>query len=148
MLLVDVEVRPSPIHGLGVFTREPISKGKIVWQFDPGMDRRHPASWLEHQPPHVRKFVEIYGVLSLDKQSYYLAGDQTSFVNHAADPNLVPRDELLVNDEGVVVAARDIAPGEELTIDYGSIDGGEREKQDKGAPLFAVELSKSKATTS
>ena len=45
-------------------------------------------------------------------------------------------DHVLCNDEGVVVAARDIAAGEELTIDYGTIDGGDRDKLALGLPLF------------
>lgn len=136
MLLIPTEPRPSPIHGIGVFAKVPVAAGDIVWQFDPGIDHRHPLAWLDTQPEHVRAYVKTYGVLSLDQRSIYLGGDHTMFVNHSAMPNLVPRDELLRNDEGVVVAARDIAAGEELTIDYGTIDGADRDKLAKGLPLF------------
>jgi SET domain-containing protein len=138
MLLVPSEARPSPLHGLGVFTKVPVAAGEVVWQFDPGIDHRHPVSWLESQPPHVRAHVATYGVLSLDRGSIYLGGDHTMFLNHSPTPNLVPRDEVLRNAEGVVVAARDIAAGEELTIDYGTIDGGDRDKLAKGLPLFGA----------
>jgi SET domain-containing protein len=136
MLLVLIEVRPSRIHGTGVFAAAPIGAGTIVWQFDPGVDHRHPVAWLKSQPPHVQAHFGTYGVLSLDRQSIYLAGDPTIFINHSPTPNLAPKDDLLRNDEGVVVAARDIAPGEELTVNYGEIDGGDRDKLAQGRPLF------------
>jgi hypothetical protein len=136
MLLIAVEVRASAIHGLGVFAGEAVAKGQTVWQFDPGMDRKHPAEWLQRQPAHVRRFMALYGVLSLDRRHYYIAGDQTLYINHSAAPNLVPRPEILVNDEEVVVAARDIAVGAELTIDYGTIDGADRDRLAQGGSLF------------
>jgi hypothetical protein len=107
-----------------------------VWQFDPGVDHRHPVAWLKTQPPHVQAHFAAYGVLSLDRQSIYLAGDQTIFINHSPTPNLTPKDDLLRNNEGVVIAARDIASGEELTVNYGEIDGGDRDKLAQGRPLF------------
>lgn len=137
MLLVPVQVRPSAIHGLGVFATRPIRAGTVVWQFDPGIDQRRSVKWVEGQPEHVRRFVASHGVLSLDKRSYYLVGDYTLFVNHSDAPNLAPRDDMLVNEEGVVVAARDIRADEELTVDYASIDGGDQERAQQGIPLFA-----------
>lgn len=136
MLLVPILVRHSPIHGLGVFAAAFIAKGTIVWQFDPGVDKRHPVGWLDAQPEHVRRFFASYGVRSLDQQFYYLAGDHTLFINHSATPNMAPDPSRKVNGEEVVVAIRDIQPGEELTINYGEIDGADREKLLRGLPLF------------
>ena len=136
MLLVPVEVRQSPIHGLGVFARQSIRKGTVVWQFDPGIDQRHPVSWLERQPEHVQRYVASHCVLSLDKQHYYVVGDYTLFVNHSPSPNLVPLDDTLANNEGVVAAARHIKAGEELTIDYATIDAADQERVSQGVPLF------------
>ena len=136
MLLIAVEVRRSAVHGLGVFVREAVPAGTIVWQFDPGIDNRHPVSWLGRQPEHVRRFVDIYGVLSLDQSEIGIPGDQTLFINHSPVPNLAPRDEHIVNGEGVVVAARDIVASEELTIDYAAIAGDCRERAARGLPLF------------
>jgi uncharacterized protein len=139
MLLVPIEVRQSRIHGLGVFAAAPIAEGTRVWQFDPGVDQRHPVDWLQRQPAHVRRFVATHAVLSLDRRHYCILGDQTLFVNHSLDSNLAPRDEQVVNGEGVVVAARAIAPGEELTINYGEIDAADRERLTRGAPLFELQ---------
>ena len=75
-------------------------------------------------------------MLSLDQSEIGIPGDQTLFINHAPVPNLVPRDEHIVNGEGVVAAARDIAAGEELTVDYAAIAGDCRERAARGLPLF------------
>lgn len=136
MLLIAVEVRPSGVHGLGVFARESVPRGRIVWQFDPGIDERHPASWLERQPEHVQRFVDVYGVLSLDKTEISIPGDHTRFINHSHTPNLLPREDIIVNGDIVVEAARDIAIGEELTVDYAAIAGDCREQAARGLPLF------------
>lgn len=138
MLLVPVEVRQSPIHGLGVFAAAFIAKGTVVWQFDPGVDKRHSVEWLAAQPEHVRRFFTSYGVRSLDQRFYYLAGDYTLFINHSATPNMAPDPSHKVNEEEVVVAIQDIRPGEELTINYGEIDGADREKLARGIPLFCA----------
>jgi len=136
MLLIAVEVRASAVHGIGVFAREAVRRGAVVWQFDPGVDKRHPVSWLERQPEHVRRFLDVYGVLSLDKTQLSIPGDQTLFINHSSTPNLVPRDDVVVNGDGVVVAARDIEIGEELTVDYAEIAGDCRERAARGLPFF------------
>jgi SET domain-containing protein len=32
MLLFETELRPSPIHGIGVFLLEPVRAGEVVWR--------------------------------------------------------------------------------------------------------------------
>jgi hypothetical protein len=136
MLLVPIEVRQSTIHGLGVFATAFIPRGTVIWQFDPGIDRHLAADWLTQQPAHVQRFVQAYAVLSMDRKSYTLTGDQTLFINHHVAGNMAPQPAILANGEEVVVAIRDIQPGEELTINYGEIDGADREKLARDLPLF------------
>jgi hypothetical protein len=45
--------------------------------------------------------------------------DLTNFINHSCDPNVWMKDEV------TLVARRDIAAGEELTIDYAMFEGDE-----------------------
>lgn len=136
MLIVPIEVRQSAIHGLGVFAAAFIAKGTVIWQFDPGVDRHLDAAWLAKQPEHVRRFVHSYAVVSMDQKSYTLTGDQTLFINHSLQGNMGPNPAIQANGEEVVVALRDIQPGEELTINYGEIDGADREKLARGQSLF------------
>jgi SET domain-containing protein len=121
VLLVSVLVQPSPIHGLGAFAAQPIPKGTAVWRFTPGFDLDLDPADLERQPEHFRKVLLHYGYLDQRLQRYILCCDDARFINHADAPNLVVDDSL--DPYGVDVAARDIAAGEELTIDYGLIEG-------------------------
>ena len=39
MLLVETELRPSPIQGIGVFLLQPVCRGELIWRFDSRIDR-------------------------------------------------------------------------------------------------------------
>ena len=121
MLLVPVRVGPSPIHGLGVFAVHAIARGTLVWRFTPGFDLDLDPAELERQPEHFRKVLLHYGYLDKRLQRYILCCDDARFINHADAPNLAS--DHAQDRYGVDVAARDIAAGEELTIDYGLVEG-------------------------
>lgn len=121
MLLVSVVVRPSPIHGLGAFAAQPIARGAPVWRFTPGFDLDLDPRELERQPEHFRKVLLHYGYLDLRLKRYILCCDDARFINHAAEPTLAS--DYSGDRYGVDVAVREIAAGEELTIDYGLVEG-------------------------
>jgi SET domain-containing protein len=114
MLLVATLVRASPIHGLGLFAAEPITKGTVIWRFAPGLDRTIPWAEIESWPDAPRDFIMRYSYVSPDfgPGVVVLNGDHARFINHADDPNTD-------NSTEVAIAARDIAAGEEITCDYG-----------------------------
>jgi SET domain-containing protein len=124
MLLVSASVRPSPVHGLGCFTNEPIAKGQVVWQFDARLDRQIPASEVTALPPPVRDFLRMYAYLEVcdGRPVYTLCGDHARHMNHAAAANL-----LSVSSQ-MDTALRDIEAGEELTCNYYEfdLDGAEK----------------------
>lgn len=103
-----VVVRPSPIHGLGLFAAELIGEGEIVSLLGGGLisDAQVRARIASDQ-----RYDGI--ALGTDRNLVIEPNDWPGrHGNHSCDPNL--------RMEGAfrVVAVRDIAPGEELTIDY------------------------------
>jgi hypothetical protein len=119
VLLVPTYVRESEIHGLGVFAAEPIAKGAEVWAFHPGLDRIITLPELLAFPEHMIDFLEIYCEYFADLNVLVLSGDNDRYTNHADDPNTVV---VLPNaPHAKVIAARDIAAGEEITCDYAVI---------------------------
>lgn len=118
MLLVRVRVAPSPIHGLGVFAEEPIAEGATVWRFTPGFDLEVDPSVLDSLPSLFRERLLHYGYIDRRLGKYVLCCDDARFLNHADRPTL--RQDLCVDRHGVDRAARNIAVGEELTVDYGT----------------------------
>lgn len=121
MLLVRVTVGPSAIHGLGVFAAEPIAAGTVVWRFTPGFDLEVEPAVVESQPPVPRERLLHYGFVDERLGRYVLCCDDARFLNHAPNPTLVQ--DLSSERHGVDRAARDIAVGEELTVDYGTFEG-------------------------
>lgn len=116
MLLVPTEIRPSPIHGIGLFAKEFIAKGTIVWRFDSRIDRIYSEEELSHLPPLAQEHMDHFAFYYKAAGLWIACGDNGRFVNHSDTPNLVSGDGF---DQ--TRAARDIQPGEELTDDYSAI---------------------------
>jgi SET domain-containing protein len=121
VLLVPVVVGKSAIHGLGAFALETIPRGTTVWRFTPGFDLDLDPDLLEAQPAHFRRVLLHYGYIDRRLRRFILCCDDARFINHSDTPNL--GSEVAGDRYGVDVAVRDIAAGEELTIDYERIDG-------------------------
>jgi len=116
MLLVPTRLAPSPIHGLGVFAVAPIRQGTAVWRFAAGLDMEFSPDIVPTLPPHVREFFARYGYLDRNVQRIILCFDDARFVNHSAAPNVMT--DYARDRYGLDVALRDIAAGEEITMNY------------------------------
>lgn len=114
-------LKPSPLHGIGVFAIAEIKKGEQkIFSSDE-------AEWIEVSkeevdalPLHAKAMVENHCLFN--ETHYYIPEygfkvfDLAVYLNHADQPNLVS-----INDGEYFEALRDIEPGEELLIDYGTI---------------------------
>ena len=114
-------IQPSPIHGIGVFAIRDIPKGtKDIFSKESGEWIKVNRSEVDALPDHSKDLVETHCLF--DEDHYYLPDygfkklDIVIFLNHADQPNIIS-----VNDGVYFEAIRDIACGEELLIDYGTI---------------------------
>lgn len=121
MLHVRTTIKPSPIHGIGLFADQHIKKGTIVWQFEPGLDLVVCEPRFRNLPAFIQTYLKRYAYLNRNN-CYVLCFDDAKHFNHAAKPNVVGVPSLSA-DEDIDIAARDIAPGEELTTNYSEFDG-------------------------
>jgi SET domain-containing protein len=87
-----------------------------VWRFTPELDLDLDPALLERQPQHLREYLRTYGYVDLRLKRYILCCDEARFINHSVTPNLRP--DFARDRYGVDMAVRDIAAGEELTVDY------------------------------
>jgi uncharacterized protein len=110
-----LEVRASPLHGLGVFAARRIRKGTRVIEYlgerisHPEADRRYEDK--DVGDAHTFLFV-------VDSRTVIDAGadgNEARFVNHACEPNC---ESVIENRRVFIDALRTIEPGEELTYDY------------------------------
>ena len=147
--LFQYRVEKTGNKGLGVFARERIRQGSVVWRHVPGVftvfDERSFRARIETMSPaeviyeltHVHAFEDFPGCL-------IRALDDGILINHSADPNLFTDNAAptgtsfdvrsphylqevaaaLVHDRFSLMASRDIEIGEELANDYLADDDG------------------------
>jgi hypothetical protein len=117
MLLFDTELRPSPIHGIGVFLLEDVRAGETIWRFDSRIDRVYAEEELASLPARVRDFLRTYSTWNEAAKLWVLCGDNGRHFNHSDTPNTLSRGIAFGDD----VAAVDLPAGTELTSDYRTI---------------------------
>jgi SET domain-containing protein len=117
MMMVDTVLRPSAIHGLGVFLVSPVRKGDLVWRFDARIDRVYSEAEVASLPDHVQRYVRIYSTWHDQTRLFVLCGDNGRFFNHADAPTTRSNAISFGEDH----ATRDLVAGEELTSDYSTI---------------------------
>ncbi|HEX4795085.1 MAG TPA: SET domain-containing protein [Humisphaera sp.] len=110
-MYTKTHIAPSKIFGQGLFASEPIPRGKIVCFFCINAqiidEQRFLQAVANNEQPMVRTATRQAG-------RYYTHGNENelyTFINHSFTPNLLCH-------VGMVIARRDIAAGEELTLDY------------------------------
>lgn len=119
-----VIIRPSPVEGIGVFAIRDIPKGCRNMFTDPQLEKEDwitiPRSEVEQLPAHARHLVETYCLYDADNyfvpENGFKKMDFVNFLNHSDQPNV-----LSINDGEYFEALKDIAAGEELLVDYGTL---------------------------
>jgi SET domain-containing protein len=106
---------------MGIFASQPIKRNTPIWRFTPGFDLDLDPSELEQQPAHFRATMLHYGYIDPRRNRFLLCCDDYRFINHSNMPNV--RVDPTGDFYGVDLAARDIEAGEELTVDYGVVEG-------------------------
>jgi SET domain-containing protein len=115
MLHPDTEVRwISEEIGCGIVATCDIPKGTVTWVMDP-LDRLFDSQQVAALPDRCRETLYKYSYRNRDGR-YVFCWDNTRFMNHSFNPNCIT---TAYNFE---LAVRDIAEGEELTNDYGSLN--------------------------
>lgn len=98
--LPNTYIKPSPIHGLGLFAGRTIEKGEPVEQGEPDFDIARDEWITYNRTCKIKSFALLSGYC---------------VINHSATPNTV-RDEQLA-----VIALKTINKGEEITEDYNAL---------------------------
>ena len=110
-----IEVRASPLHGMGVFALRRIRKGTRVIEYlgervsHAEADRRYE----DKDPSDNHTFLFIVDARTVIDAG--VDGNEARFVNHGCAPNC---ESVIENRRVYIEALRTIEPGEELTYDY------------------------------
>jgi SET domain-containing protein len=118
---IYLQLRPSPVHGIGVFAIKDIPKGcRNMFSKDQGEWMEIPIKEVEAMPAHLRSLIENYCLFDdlnyFVEASGYKKPDLSFFLNHSASPNIIS-----LNEGEFFEAINDIKAGEELFVDYGEL---------------------------
>ena len=114
----NVALGASRIEGTGLFTTEPIPAGTLVIRLGGRLVSTAELNDLIASADADSEAAYIDSTTVDDDAHLVLPpGTLAHFANHSCDPN------LWLNGPYEVVARRDVAAGDELTIDYGTISG-------------------------
>jgi hypothetical protein len=97
--------------GNGVVAARHIPKGTVIWMRD-ALDQVFERDRLAALPPILRFQLELYSYVDLDG-TLILPWDHGRQVNHSCEPTTTTIGNFLE------VANRDLAPGDEITCEYG-----------------------------
>ncbi len=114
-------LKPSAIHGIGVFAARDIPKGcRTIFSHGIGEWIKMPITDVEKLPEHSKALIETYCLY--DEENYFVPSygfkvmDLVNYLNHSSEPNIAS-----VNHGEEFEAIRDIKAGEELFINYNEI---------------------------
>ena len=111
MFLIDTYLDKSKIHGIGVFSKENITKGKKIKEVRPEFEIRFNKTNLPRMPLALANFIQTHAHEE-NENEYCLGIDNEKYLNHSNNPT--------VDEDGI--ALKNIKIGDEITIDYRDFD--------------------------
>jgi SET domain-containing protein len=110
-----IEVRESPLHGLGVFALRRIPRGtRVIEYLGERISHQEADRRYQHKSAgDAHTFLFIADAATVIDAG--VEGNEARFVNHACRPNC---ESVIEHSRVFIDAIRSIAPGEELTYDY------------------------------
>ncbi len=114
MLLVETYIAESPGKGKGLFSKNFILKGTPTWNFVEGFDIKVHKDKYNLLSQVQKDFIDMY--FWKEDDYLYSSCDNSNFKNHSFTPNFIG------DGKGNLIAAKDIYPNEEITVNYSEFD--------------------------
>ncbi|HEX9000541.1 MAG TPA: SET domain-containing protein-lysine N-methyltransferase [Blastocatellia bacterium] len=130
-----IEVKPSTIDGKGTFATIPFKKGRKIAEFvGEKISRVETAKRLRG-----KRRIRICGLDTYWAIDGSVGGNGTQFINHSCAPNCSLRQ---VRGHLIFFALKDIAPGDEILLDYEESYHDDNKKCQCGAPNCRGRINK------
>lgn len=100
--------RSAPGAGLGLFADEPISKGSCIIRYE--------GRAISEKEEYTSRSKYLFGINSKLTIDGTARSNTARYINHSCRPNA---EAVIHGNRPVIMALRNIKPGEEITYDYG-----------------------------
>jgi SET domain-containing protein len=125
MYIVPVEIKPSDIDGKGVFAKQDIKKGTVVWKYVKNYDKKISPQVFDKFDSSKKKLLERIAYLSPTSGMWVMPppNDVACYTNHSPELyNTSTMVNLEISSEPMFYANRNIKTGEEITNNYLEFD--------------------------
>lgn len=112
---IKYKLKASDLHGIGLFTDQPIQQGKVVYTASPLLDLNITQAQFDSLDQKEKDEILWWGFFDEPSQMWHVDFDVSKFINHSYNATLM---QDASHDEAYLVATRYIKPGEELTQNY------------------------------
>ncbi len=110
MKKASLAVLKSPIHGYGVFTRQPLKKGQFIAELR--------GSKVRYEPTIFGQSNRYGDWIGIGKDTWIDPIDEFQYLNHSCNPTA----GLKGSRKLTLHALRDLKAGEEITFDYSTTE--------------------------
>ena len=110
MKKAQLAVLPSSIHGHGVFTRQPLKKGEYIAELR--------GSKVRYEPTIYGQSNRYGDWIGIGKDTWIDPIDEFQYLNHSCNPSAGLKGSRKLR----LYAMRDLAVGDEITIDYSTTE--------------------------
>ena len=115
MIHIKYKLDKSKLHGLGLFTREALKKGQVVYSASPLLDVNITQGQFDSLNEKEQAEIRYWGFWDEPNNVWHVDFDNSKFINHSSNPTLTQDSK---HKEAYLIATRDVKAGEELTQNY------------------------------
>lgn len=115
MIHIKYKLKNSELHGVGLFSDQPINSGDLIYTASPQLDLNITQAQFDSLDQKEKDEILWWGFFDRPSQKWHVDFDVSKFINHSYDANVT---QDTTHDEAYLVAARAIPQGEELTQNY------------------------------
>ena len=115
MLMINAYLAPSTVHGIGLFAKEYIPAGSVIWKFHSYIDKILSREKFLNICKTLDNFTLSHFLCATYKRNgnYFYITDNARFINHSEQGY-----NILFRDDYTEIAVRDIHAEEELLENY------------------------------
>jgi uncharacterized protein len=115
MIHIKYKLDISPLHGIGLFADEDISKESVIYTASSDLDVNISDKTFESLQKSEQDEIRYWGFWDEPNNVWHVDFDVSKFINHSFDPSVTQNTNFT---DAYLIAKKDIKKGDELTQNY------------------------------